>query len=220
MADIQTIQQWKAQSRHYKQALVAHWKTLSKGKELWCVVTHHCNHAYSDEFTRDANGETVLVYRGQKVANHKDPYLLNPDIPKVLMIKKGSRGRFPNQIFGDWGRYPTYFFGGRITRVVLVTPRNPDISVPHPEPIYHLYFDPEQRPTMTEPHPLTPEWHPYIELMPSAIKLTALLAHGFLPTTQTYSQGILLCTGLKTNFPKDSVGTAPRADDVGRNVPE
>jgi hypothetical protein len=175
-----------------KKKFMDHLQIIGSKEPTYCVVSNDCNHAYSDEFLMNPDGTYLLVYRGQKVSKSKDKYLMNPHLPKVLFIRKGSEKRFPSAIFGDWKLKPEYFFGGYISQIVLVSQRHPDSSITHPEPVYLIYFTYNKQTPMNK-NPLSPEWMPCIEYMQAQNKLAALLSCGIIPKNRQYNQGIQLC---------------------------
>lgn len=158
-----------------------------------CVITHKCNHPYGDVFGTDDGGNYVK-YRGQMVSSRFDETIMDVNVPKHLLIMKGTKGRFP-PMFGDWKSSPKYFYGGLITRVRIDTPRSTDVSGPNPEPVYKLYFNlhvSREAATCT----CANSWNALYSSMQHNNKMKALLDSGFLSVNNKVSDGIILCKSI------------------------
>jgi hypothetical protein len=152
-------------------------------QNMVCVLTHKCNHPYNDKFGEDAGGMYV-IYRGQNVDTKMDKTLLNPEIPKYLLIQKGSIRRTP-PVFMEKNltTRDTYFFGATVVRVRLEDPVKRTFKV---------YFNPDTCPPSAPPS--TMNFKPLYDAVQHKMKLKALITNGFLPVSnKTFGQGITMC---------------------------
>lgn len=159
-----------------------------------CIITTSINNPHSDIFEYDEKTKTFsLLYHGQKVESKFDSFLQNPNLEKHLLIKRGSKKRYPldvRKVYGDWEDQDEIFYGGKIINIVPEKERDIDQTIPHPESIFRIYVDYEAK-TKSVPY-----IDRYINMFNSSkyrIKMKTLFKNGWIPTNKKFDEGIIMC---------------------------
>lgn len=192
----------KEAEKHMKNVIMGRRNILIKIRDLLAseqrvlTITVKTNHAYKDTFKKDDDGNLYFLYKGQMKATTYDSAIMDPKLPKELLISKPSKKyindlpQYLQDAAAECNNDCAYLYAGKVTKVELSRTRRVRKC-----PVFKLYLDRSSKTTSILP--IEPKIEELCNANKHRMKMKALMDNGFISEDDKVCNGPVMCRYLE-----------------------